>query len=252
MIDDLKKLIDSIRDFESWNTVKKIKFFLWYKEATSNRDNFSSSEINKCFELARLTKPSNTNSFINGLIKKRPPEVIKKRKGFYQLTGIQYDYFNDKFGKKASTLEVLKILKDLESKIPDQSDKVFFEEALRCYTVEAYRATVIMIWNMSYYHLEVYIFKNKLIEFNDQLPKTYPKAKVSSIKDFDDFSILKESELIQVAKSAGIITNDVYKILNQKLGRRNSAAHPSTIIISRLQTEEFIHDLITNVVLKYT
>ena len=46
--------------------------------------------------------------------------------------------------------------------------------------------------------------------------------------------------------------NDVHKILTTKLGIRNSAAHPSTVVITQVQAEDFITDLINNVVLKYT
>jgi hypothetical protein len=67
----------------------------------------------------------------------------------------------------------------------------------------------------------------------------------------DDFGdMLKESEVIRIAKSATIISNDVAKILDEKLGRRNSAAHPSGVRIEQLQAEDFIDDLVKNVVLK--
>jgi len=66
----------------------------------------------------------------------------------------------------------------------------------------------------------------------------------------DDFGDeLKESEAIEICNSAGIITKDQHKILTAKLGRRNSAAHPSSVNIDQLQAEEFIDDLIKNVVL---
>jgi hypothetical protein len=69
---------------------------------------------------------------------------------------------------------------------------------------------------------------------------------ITRMSDFSDE--LKESETLEVCRTAGIITSDVYKILHQKLGIRNSAAHPSDIVIKQLQVEEFIDNLITNVV----
>jgi hypothetical protein len=71
---------------------------------------------------------------------------------------------------------------------------------------------------------------------------------LSKIDDFSDN--LRESEVIKIAKSASIINSDVGKILEEKLGRRNSAAHPSNVKIGQLQAEEFIDDLVKNVVLK--
>jgi hypothetical protein len=55
---------------------------------------------------------------------------------------------------------------------------------------------------------------------------------------------------LQVCRSANIITNDLLKILREKLDKRNTAAHPSTVEIAPHTAEEYIIDLITNAVLK--
>jgi hypothetical protein len=89
-----------------------------------------------------------------------------------------------------------------------------------------------------------------LSEFNTALAKNSDK-KINKIVNYDDFGELKESKFIEVSKSAGIISNDVRKILDEKLGIRNSAAHPSGIAFSGHKTTEFILDLISNIVLKY-
>jgi hypothetical protein len=96
--------------------------------------------------------------------------------------------------------------------------------------------------------------KHHLADFNTRWAVVFPahhKNVVKTIVGIDDFGDnLKESEVIKIAKSASIISNDVGKILEQKLGRRNSAAHPSGVKIEQLQAEEFIDDLVKNVVLK--
>jgi hypothetical protein len=99
-------------------------------------------------------------------------------------------------------------------------------------------------------HLQKYIFNNKLSEFNSAF-KLNPDKKLRQIKIYDDFSELKESKIIEIAKSAGVISNDIRKILDTKLGIRNSAGHPSSISISENKVSEFIIDLLDNVVLKY-
>jgi hypothetical protein len=68
------------------------------------------------------------------------------------------------------------------------------------------------------------------------------------MEDFADE--LKESEVLEICNSAGIINKDIYKILKAKLDRRNSAAHPSSVKIDQLQAEEFIDDIVKNVILK--
>jgi hypothetical protein len=118
----------------------------------------------------------------------------------------------------------------------------------------AFRAAIVMTWNLAYDHLLSYVLKHKLAAFNKQWPviftKQHSKARVSTIGNRDEFSEMKESELLVICKSASIISPDVYKIMDEKLGKRNSAAHPSGVNIGQLQAENFIDELVKNVVLK--
>uniref|UniRef100_UPI001D01DFE3 hypothetical protein n=1 Tax=Halomonas citrativorans TaxID=2742612 RepID=UPI001D01DFE3 len=77
------------------------------------------------------------------------------------------------------------------------------------------------------------------------------EPKISKLTSVDDFTEIPEGKFIEFCRSAKIITNDVRKILDEKLGTRNSSAHPSGISISELKATEFIQDLVENVVLKY-
>lgn len=62
---------------------------------------------------------------------------------------------------------------------------------------------------------------------------------------------MKESKFIDLCRVAKIISNDVRKILDQKLGTRNSSAHPSGVTINKSKVIDFVEDLVDNVVLKY-
>ena len=71
------------------------------------------------------------------------------------------------------------------------------------------------------------------------------------IKTTDDFSELKESKFIEVCRSAGIIINDVRKIMDEKLGIRNTCAHPNSIKISKAKVTSYIEDIVNNIIIKY-
>lgn len=148
------------------------------------------------------------------------------------------------------TEEINNLLLELPNQIPDTAERTFLNETIICFTHGAYRAAIIMCWNLAYDHLCEYILKNHLAKFNAQLPKSYPKANVSSVAKKDDFSELKDSQVLQVCRSANIISRDINKILQEKLARRNMAAHPSSVAIASHTAGEFIIDLIPNVVLK--
>jgi hypothetical protein len=59
---------------------------------------------------------------------------------------------------------------------------------------------------------------------------------------------LRECGFIEICRSAKSITNDFRKILDEKLGCRNSYAHPSGIKITKVKAKSFIEDLLDNVV----
>jgi hypothetical protein len=61
--------------------------------------------------------------------------------------------------------------------------------------------------------------------------------------------LVKERDVIDICSSANVITDGVYKILIEKLGKRNSAAHPSTIHVNQIHAEAFVDELIRNVIL---
>jgi hypothetical protein len=214
---------------------------------------FMPSDIARCYAEVHLNGPSNVGQQLAQLVSKKPPQVLKNKSG-YRLEKRVREGFDGQYGQRAITVEVTKLLADLPEKLPDLAERTFLSEALKCFSVSAFRASIVMTWNLAYHHLCSYIVAHKLAEFNARWLVVFPphhKNGNKTITKVDDFGDqLKESEVIKIAKSAGIISADVGKILEEKLNRRNSAAHPSGVAIGQLQAEEFIDDLVKNVVLK--
>ncbi len=154
------------------------------------------------------------------------------------------------------SMKIEKLLSDLLAQVPDLGEREFLAEALKCYKPGAFRAAIVMAWNLAYDHLLNYIWRHRLAEFNLQWPKRFPRqhaqSRVSSIAVRDHFSELKESEVLEICKSAAIISPDVFKVMEEKLGKRNSAAHPTGVILGAPQAENFIHEITNDVVLKFT
>jgi hypothetical protein len=99
-------------------------------------------------------------------------------------------------------------------------------------------------------HLYDYVLKNKLTAFNVELAKK--GWKLTAIISKDDFSeIKKEKDFIEICRAANVFNNDVRKILDEKLGIRNTAGHPSTVTVRGNKAASFIEDLVENVILKF-
>ena len=81
--------------------------------------------------------------------------------------------------------------------------------------------TVIMCWILTLDHLLEYIMKHKLLKLNNALANnTDERVRVGAITHRDDFAEIPEAKLIELCRAAKIISNDIRKILVEKLGTR--------------------------------
>ena len=150
-----------------------------------------------------------------------------------------------KYGIHHSVVQISKLLAELPGKVPDLAEKNFLAEAIKCYRVEAYRACVVMTWNLAYSHMLHWILNDakRLADFNAAIPRRYPKKPPLTIAKYDDFEELKESEVIEVCNSAGLVNGNIIRILREKLGKRNNAAHPASVVIVQSQADDVVTDL---------
>lgn len=248
----LAEAVSGLRIAE-WSHADRIRFFAWFIYRNQGREVFTSSDIARCFHELSLQKPSNISAFLAQMSEGKAKQLLRGRDG-YRLEMVQLERLDSKFGARSITIEITKLLEELPNRVPNVAEREFLKEALICYRHGAFRAAIVMSWNLAFDHLLHFVLKHHLSAFNSQWPKNFPKqnqkARVQQIATRDDFSELKESEVLTICKSAAIITPDLSRILDEKLGKRNSAAHPSTVTIGQIQAEGVIDDLVNNVVLK--
>ena len=230
----LVDLVSSIAGFVTWKHPERIRLFAWFTHTHKGEARFTQADIRACYNALSLENPANISSYLAQMQKTKPASVLKDRNGYYLEKKVR-DRLDNLYGQRATAVKVDKMLLGLPSLIPDLAERDFLNESLVCFRSGAFRAAIVMTWNLAYDHLCNLVLNEQLATFNTQLPITYPKHKIKEIKSFDDFLDLKESEMIQVCKSSRLISGNVHKILQEKLTRRNMAAHPSTISITQQQ-----------------
>jgi hypothetical protein len=249
----LDELVAGMAGFAARSHADRIRFFCWYIHFHQNLDRFKVGDVRKCYEKLSMAPPANVHSFLAQMEGSSPVQLLRDSRGYYLEHSIR-EGMTAKYGQRKITIQVTQMLLDLPSKVPDIDEREFLDEALICYRYGAFRAAIVMTWNLAFDHLLKFIFKHHLAAFNKQWPISFQirnqKARVQSISKPDDFGELKESEILMVCKSAAIITPGLFDILDEKLGKRNNAAHPSNIVITQIQVEGVIDDLVNNVVLK--
>ncbi len=249
----LEELVNGISGFSGWKDADKIRFFAWFLHSKKSRERFASKDIKNCYAELGLSEPSSIPPFLTAMEKRKPKELLHNSQGFVLEKRIRDD-FEKRYGQRPVAIQVDTLLAELPNKVSNLTERNFLAETIICYRCKAFRAAIVMAWNLAYDHLCYFVINKHLSAFNKQYPISFSakhaKANMKAIGTRDDFAELKESEVIQLCKSAGIISNDIYKLLNEKLGRRNTYAHPSSIAVFPNTAEEFILDLVNNVVLK--
>lgn len=254
MNEKLDNFLLQVPDLETQTPANLIDYFVYYLTVIESKDTVQASDVEPCFSLSRLTKYSNIASYLSQNAKAprgKKPKYVKTRSG-YQLERSHQLEIQKYLHKGPAKIETSHLLRGLLSKLKDKREQIFLQEAVDCYEIGARRAAIVLVWILTIYHLCEYIFQHELASFNAALSKDKDKRiKVDKITKIDDFAEMPESKLIDLCRVSKIISNDVRKILETKLGIRNSSAHPSAITISEVKTTDFIIDLTDNVITKY-
>jgi hypothetical protein len=252
--DKLEAYLLKVPSYQEKAPSELIDYFIYFLTVLEKNETVKSSDIDACFSLSRLEKYSNISSYLSRNSKKargKKPKLLKLKEG-YQLERNRQLEIQKTLHDGPAKLETSHLLRSLLSKLSDKNEQLFLQEAIECYEIGAKRASIVLVWLLTIHHLYNYISKIELVAFNDVLSKnTDKRVKVTAITKIDDFSEIPEGKLIEFMRTAKIISNDVRKILDIKLGIRNTYAHPSGVTISEVKTNDFIIDLIDNVVTKY-
>ncbi|MDF2116685.1 hypothetical protein PY365_13945 [Roseiarcaceae bacterium H3SJ34-1] len=239
---------DSITDVSDVGTRELVSFFVYFLTENQNEDAATAGMIEKCFHDCNLTPPGRISQYLSEGISRK--EYVKHYKG-YRLQRHYLEKLATRLNATKPKIQSYPELRKLEARVTGLK-KAFLSETIDCFEAGANRATIIMCWILALDHLCEHIFAKHLSTFNAELAKvTDKRVKASQIRTRDDFSDIPENKLIELMRSSGVISNDVRKILDEKLSVRNSCAHPSGIVVKPSRVIDFVDDLIENVVLKY-
>lgn len=251
----LKEFVAIVSGFAGMQHPDKILHFGWFLHTHEGKERFDQATIRACYQGEHLPEPNYSEQF-NRLMERRPKVLLQDGSGYRLEHGVRAK-LNEKYGQHETTIALSKLLKELPGTISNQAEKLFLSEAITCYHSRAFRAAIVMTWNLAYDHLLNWILSDpgRLSVFTAHIagrvgPK---KAAAITITKREDFEDLKESEALDICGTANLFASDnTKKILEIQLTKRNMAAHPSLVIIGAPEAEDTISSLISNVVLVLT
>lgn len=244
----------TVKNFFDLKSTEQVDFLVYFLTVEKNLITTQATAIRQCFVHLDILPYSNIYQYLNQNLKgkeKQPPKFIRIKDG-YQLHRQLKTTLETSIEKKLLKAKVNKDLRQLLTHINNPQENEFLKEAIDCFEISAYRASIVMVWNLTVDHLFNYILKYKLADFNAALAlNTDKRIKITSVTDRDDFSEIPENKFIEFCRTAKIFSNDIRKILDTKLGIRNTYAHPSNLKVGDTKAMEFIEDLVNNVTLKF-
>ena len=249
---ELSEFTALVSNFSSLAQTDQILHFAWYLHTFRNKETVDQAAVRGCFKERHMDEP-NLSLLFKRIIDRRPKVVLASGSGFRLESKIR-EQFDKEYGQHETTIAVTQMMKDLIGKVSDQGEKVFLAEAVKCYNVKAFRAAIVMAWNLGYDHLLYWVLADagRLSAFNSKIiAKIGPKRGTGlTIVKREDFEELKESEVLDICSNAGLFgTKNTKRLLEIELTKRNMAAHPSTVVIGGPAADEAISSLVENVVL---
>ncbi|MGY5353616.1 hypothetical protein [Wenyingzhuangia sp. IMCC45467] len=242
--------LESVSDFDSLTKKEQVKLIAFFHCVENEKQYFKANDITKEFEINALLKPSNISAEITRLKKSKPTILIESKQGFaFHRTAkkeLEETYLAVKHKRDVSNT-----LRDLITELTGNEQKKYLEEAISCFEIKSFRASIIMTWLLAMDIMYEYILNPKNLTIFNSAIQTHGKYKKIKINSKDDFSSIKESDFIELLRVSKIITNDTRKILDEKLGVRNSCAHPNSMKILDYKAIGYIQDLVINVIKKY-
>ena len=249
MSEGANRFYASVENAQQCSPKELIGLFVYYLTIELQEESATKKSVDACFSACDLTPPSRTAQILSEGVNEG---IFVKASEGYKLQRHFRENLSKRLGAERLVVQANAELRKLEVKIPEGPTKGFLKETIDCFEVGANRATIVMCWILAMDHLISYVMAHHLPAFNAVLARnTDKRVKVTTILTRDDFSDIPEGKLIEFLRAANVVSNDVRKILDEKLGTRNSSAHPSAVTIKPSKVIDFVDDLISNVVLKY-
>ncbi len=244
----LEKLPTPLEDLP--DNYSRIGVFIYFLTILEGEGVALKSSILQLFDLADINRPANVDRDFREL--RRVGRIIPLDEGF-RLHRREQRKIEDDIRGRQKTVDLRKDLLALTKKIPNQLEREFIEEAVRCFATRppSKRATVVLTWITCVDHLQNFVLgsRKNLTKFNSALITT--KQRVQRISKKENFSDLDESVFIQKLREARLIDTNIHKQLNRHLGFRDSCAHPNTFYVSDPAVEAYIEDSIKNILVKF-
>jgi hypothetical protein len=154
----------------------------------------------------------------------------------------------------SEAMKRVSMLQELEKGLADERLKTIAGETVRCLAAGAYRAAIVMGWNLTYEFLRQWLYdlpaKSRLDRFNAVLTTKYRSRSqtYSAVTSYEDFFELGERLVLDTAYEADLFRKHHHQVLLNGLTDRNHFAHSSSRVTTPSSATGYIENLVANII----
>jgi hypothetical protein len=233
----------------------------YYAEVVEGTLPFRPTHVKKALQAAKMRAPSNVSRALLGLEKDGALLVRPRgRANDYELAQPTIDAFaqrlTDAGWVSAPSRERIDIIREVSqalsgalSRVSDERERDYVEEALSCLNpeVSAYRAAIVLGWSATMWNLRKKLDRKGLAAFNAAFAQKFPKSRRPPVQVVEDFEEYRDFEILQVAEALNVVSKATHKVLRQHLEIRNNSGHPTDYKPEIHRVKTFFEEIINQV-----
>jgi hypothetical protein len=105
---------------------------------------------------------------------KNPKELLKDSRG-YSLVRQLRDEMARRYSARPTAVYISTLLRELPAELPNLAERTYLDEALACFNAGAFRASIVMCWNLAYEHFCEFVLSKHLTDFKRNSRRVFPK-----------------------------------------------------------------------------
>jgi hypothetical protein len=221
-------------------------FFVYHLTVEQEASTATTQDLRDCYHACDIAAPTWLGPHLSNGLKSRPKLFVRSGSG-YRLEHNRREQIAKLFGVDHPSVQTSGALDRLESRVAAGPKRDFLHETIKCFSVGANRAAMVMCWNLALHHLQDYVLSDatRLAAFNAVLALNKDqRVKIKVVTKQDDFTEMPESKFLLFCRESKLITGSLFKKLEARLDERNGAAHPSGLTVTPKVAEAYIENAV--------
>ena len=220
---------------------------LYYKQRYEQLEAMTVEQIRSALGNARVSKSKKIN--VADVLSKSGHYVdtagVRQGKRLWKLTGSGVRHVRQLLDLPASEPEIehdVASLSTLAARVSDTVVRGYIEEAVKCLSVGALRASIVFLWSGAIRTVEERMIAKGKNRLRAALTKHDPKAR--QVSKVEHFQYVKDKTTLLAAQELGIFDKGERSTLEDALNLRNRCGHPTKYGPGPKKASSFIEDVV--------